>query len=510
MVKLKVFRYDPESDKDPRYDRYEIESEEGMTVLDALREIKAEHDDSLTMRLACEAGVCGSCAMEINGKPRLACRTQLERDLILKEGADVIEVNPLQGFDVIKDLAVDIDPFFNAMKRVKPYLMGESQPEPGEERLQSPENMMEVDDPMSCIMCTACLSACPVKWSDLRYPGPAILGKVARFYLDSRDAGEERMKSISEDVWECTTCNYCNEVCPKDIDIPNVVAKLRKYFIEINEFPKNLQDALESIFTKGNPYQESRKARKDWARDLGAPSYEDQDTLWYVGCTLAFNDRAQDVAESMKNLFEKTDVSYGILGGKEECCGHPAKRAGEEALFEEQTDKNTEMFGDMNLERIVTNCAHGYHTLLTEYQLDVDILHSTQYLNQLDIPFSKELDCKVTYHDPCYLGRYNEVYDEPRELIESIPGVELVEMERNKDRALCCGGGGDHNWIDEPEYIEGRERLAQERLEEAVSTGADILAVACPFCLTMFDDAVKTSDYDIKLKTVSELLSEAI
>ncbi len=517
MVKFKILRSNPEVGKEPEYDEFEVELEPGKTVLDGLREIKAEQDGSLTFRTACEAGVCGSCAMEINGKPRLACRTQLVRDIDMDAqngGEEVVKIKPLPGFDVIKDLVVDIDPFFDSMGLYKPYLISNEETE--EERLQKPEDMMLVDDPMSCIMCTACLSACPVNWSESLYPGPAVLTKVARFALDSRDTDKERLDLINEDIWECTTCNYCFEVCPKDIEIPENIVKMKEYFVEGGSIPSELKDSLRSIYTQSNPYQESTKTRTEWSEDLDVKEYENQKYLWYVGCTLAYDNRSQEVAKSMARIFNEVGEDYGILGKDEKCCGHPAKRAGERGLFEEISEENARLFEGLDAEAIITNCAHSYHSFSNEYpSLDLGILHSTQYLSKIldEISFSQEMDERITYHDSCYLGRYNQVYEEPRKVISSIPGAELVEMERNKDTGLCCGGGSNHMWMEEPDYSrkEGK-RLSQKRIEEALELNADVIAVACPFCLATLDGAITGGGYegDIEVKSVSEIIAEVI
>lgn len=518
MVEFKIFRYDPDSDEEPGYERYEVEPEPGKTVLDALEEIKAKYDGSLAYRAACEIGVCGSCGMEINGKHRQACLTQLERDLNVEEGSDeVIEINPLPGFDVIKDLVVEQDSFFESLKEVKPYLICDTEPPEGEERLQSPEEMMRADDPMSCIMCTDCLSACPINWSDTIYPGPAVLMKVARFALDSRDTGEEeRMSTIADDIWECTTCNHCGEICPKDISIPENIIEMKSYFIEKGRFPTELKDSLESMYTRGNPYQESVRKRIEWTKDLEVEHYDNQKVLWYVGCALAYDDRAQEVAKAMARLFKETGEDYGILGRDEKCCGHPAFRAGEKGLFEELSEENSNTFKDLQAETIITNCAHSYHSFVNEYpSMNMEVLHSTQYLKKIvdEISFSNKMDKRVCYHDSCYLGRYNEIYEEPREVLQKVPGLELVEMKRNRETALCCGGGSNHMWIEEPDYWEEKEkRLADMRVEEALDLDADVIAVACPFCLATLDGAVTTRGYedDIKVMAISELVSEAI
>lgn len=519
MVKFKILRSDAESMEEPKYEEFEVGLEPGKTVLDGLREIKAEQDGSLTFRTACEAGVCGSCAMEINSKPRLACRTQLVRDLDIEAQngeEEVVRIKPLPGFDVIKDLVVDIDPFFDSIGRYKPYLVSDDESEPGEERLQKPEDMMLVDDPMSCIMCTACLSACPVNWSESLYPGPAVLTKVARFSLDSRDTEKRRLDLINDDIWECTTCNYCFEVCPKDIEIPENIVKMKEYFVEQGRIPSELKDSLRSIYTQSNPYQESTKGRIEWSEGLDVSRYEDQKYLWYVGCTLAYDNRSQEVAKSMIRIFNEVGEDYGILGKDEKCCGHPAKKAGERGLFEEISEENSHLFKELEADAIITNCAHSYHSFSNEYPpLELEILHSTQYLNRIlnEISLSRRLDKKITYHDSCYLGRYNEVYEEPRKVISNIPGAELVEMERNKEIGLCCGGGSNHMWMDEPDYSgEEGKRLAQKRIEEALDINADVIAVACPFCLATLDGAVTGGGYEeeIEVKSVSELIAEAI
>lgn len=515
VITFRVSRFDPDAG-DEGYDEFDVEFEEGMSVLDGLLKIKAEQDDSLTFRTACTAGVCGSCAMEINGMPRLACRTQIGSELAKEPGwSEEIELNPLPGFRVIKDLVVDIDPFFDSIGRVRPYLISGEEPPKDQERLQSPEEMLRVDDPMKCIMCTACLSACPVEWLNGLYSGPAVLTKVARFAFDSRDDDEERMYTIDEDLWRCTTCSACLESCPKDIDIPEAIAGLRSFFVEKAKIPAETRDFLESTYTKGNPYGESVRARTGWTEGLEVEEYDGQRVLWYVGCAPSYDERAREVARSMAKVLDRMDESYGILGVEERCCGHPAKRAGEAGLFEELSEENGDLMRNSGAEVLLTNCAHGYHTFANEYpDLGLEVLHSTQYFERIvdKIEFSKKLDRRVTFHDSCYLGRYNGIYEGPRKVLESVPGLELVEMKRSRRKSLCCGGGGNHQWVEEPNYRATGERMANERAEEALETGADTLAVACPFCLLTLDAAITAlgREGEIEVMAISELVANAI
>jgi Fe-S oxidoreductase len=236
--------------------------------------------------------------------------------------------------------------------------------------------------------------------------------------------------------------------------------------------------------------------------------------LYFVGCIPSYDQRVQPVARALMKVFEKAELDVGTLGTDETCCGNEIRRMGEVGLFEMLVEENGELFRGVGAQEVVTTSPHCYNTFKNEYGLDeMQILHYTQLLAQLledgVLTFPGEVDKKVTYHDPCFLGKQNQIYDEPRAVIEAIPGVELVEMDRNRERSLCCEGGGGRMWV---EGTNLEERLAFQRVHEAAETGADVLAVACPFCLLTLEDAVKVQGLDDQLQVmdIMELVDLAL
>ncbi len=348
-----------------------------------------------------------------------------------------------------------------------------------------------------CYQCAGCTGVCP--WGEVgRDFNPRLL--LRRGQLGVGDI-------LSDDIWYCTTCNECVEQCPHEVNIPFVMSSIRSMSVEEAKMPKELQDALESMFKLGNPWSGSVRKRTEWTEEVNVPDYEDQDMLWWVCCTYAYDERNQEVVQDLTRVMNTIDASYGIVGKDEKCCGNSARRMGEEGLFMELEDENTQTIKKTGADKILTTSPHCYNAFKNEYEeLDAEVIHYTQYLKRRldDLDFLTEFDRTVAYKDPCYLGRHNDIYEQPREILQSIPGLELVEMERNKDRALCCGGGGGRIWADtEPE-----ERFSNIGVEDALEAGADVLATACPYCTMNFEDSVKTLDAedDIEVMDIAEIL----
>jgi Fe-S oxidoreductase len=283
--------------------------------------------------------------------------------------------------------------------------------------------------------------------------------------------------------------------------------------VEEGQIATTLRDALESTFKNGNPWGRIRSKRSEWAQGLNIKHVSQGiETLYYVGCTAAYDPRVQGVARSLVKCFEKAGVNFGTLGDEENCCGNEIYGMGEKGLFDFLVEENMKLFNKYNINQLVTSCPHSYNSFKNRYnQTSMKVLHHTQLLADLisnkKLTFSKELNKKVIYHDPCYLGKQNAIYDEPRKVIESIPGVTLVEFDRSKERSLCCEGGGGRMWVDIP-----GERLAEIRVKDAAATGAEILATACPYCLLTFEDAVKTTGVEGKIQVmdIAEILCQAI
>jgi Fe-S oxidoreductase len=323
-----------------------------------------------------------------------------------------------------------------------------------------------------------------------------------------------------ETVWSCMQCNACVEACPVGIEQAPIINQLRRSLVEEGEIPSNLQSTLQVIQKSGNSFGENRRKRGRWTRELDfeVPDArkEPVDVLWFVGDYASFDPRSQKVTQALARLFRAAEVDFGILYEGERNAGNDVRRVGEEGLFEALAEENIETLGSCEFKRIVTSDPHSLNTLRNEYPElggSWDVAHHTAFLLELieagKLDVAGRLDYKVTYHDPCYLGRHNGGYDAPRAILEAL-GCTLVEMPRNRDNSFCCGAGGGRIWIpDEP----GQERPSENRIREAVDLGElDYFVVACPKDVTMYEDAIKTSGHaeQIELRELTELIEEAV
>jgi len=302
------------------------------------------------------------------------------------------------------------------------------------------------------------------------------------------------------------------------VEIIDVMRALRRAIVSLGvaKVPDSLRITVKNISGIGNPLGEEPEKRADWAKDLGVKTYtKDTEILYFSCCVPAYDPKVQRVARATVNILKKADVDFGILGAKEVCCGESVRKAGDENLFQSLSQSNISAFVEAGVKKIVTTSPHCYYTFGNEYpQLggNFEVTHSSQYLAELikeeRLKFTKELNKKVAYHDPCYLGRHSSIYDEPRQVLESIPGLELVEMRNFRENSLCCGGGGGRIWME----TKKGERLSDLRVEQALEIGANILAVACPYCMSNFEDSVLTSHGDnvIEVRDIVELVQEAI
>ncbi|PCN50486.1 Fe-S oxidoreductase [Candidatus Geothermarchaeota archaeon ex4572_27] len=335
---------------------------------------------------------------------------------------------------------------------------------------------------------------------------------LVRAWLEGRVAWSSRLAEI---LYSCSTCRSCVEQCPfKFRDrLVDMVVEARREAIERGLAPPKVRDFLENLYKYGNPWGLAREKRGAWAE--GVKRYEGGDEyLLHVGCVASYEECAQRMAKSLAALLGEAGVSFGILGESEVCDGNEAYMLGEEGLFQALAEANAKLFSELGVRKVIALSPHAYNAFKNLYPkvgVHVEAIHYTQMLLKLVEEGSLKphrLEVKATYHDPCFLGRFNGVYDEPRAVLESIPGLKLIEMERSKREALCCGGGSGNFYTD---FLGGPNSPARVRVREAHATGAKLLVVACPICLIMLEDAVKAEDLDGELRVVdvAELLLEA-
>ena len=514
-VEFRIHRFDPERNK--RYlSAYKVPARTGMTILDALLYIKDNLDGTLTFRHQCRMGQCGSCGVLVNGKPMLACYTQ-----VLQLGVDTLELEPLSNLPIIKDLVVNVDPFFKKYVEIKPLLIkAEEELKKPTEFIQAPSDFKKYWDKSICTKCSLCHASCPAA-IDTEFLGPSGLATNYRFIVDTRDDGlSERLKDASETIWLCTSCDSCTLNCPKEIDCSTMVVDERSLIVEEGALvPKTAKDVLTSAFKYHNPVRMSPRKRTEWSKGLEIkelPTVEKTDILYFVGCLPSYDERNQEIARSIAQIFRRIDVDFATLGNEEWCCGDHILRLGEKGLFEMLAEHNISLFEKYNFNRIVTISPHCYHTFKNDEpyaNVKIDVQHYTQFFAEAiengRLKPIRAIKKRVTYQDPCFLGKRSNIYDEPRQILKSIPGLELVEMRRSRENSFCCGGGAGRVWTEEatPE-----NRPCVDRAKEALELGVEVIATACPFCVTTLEDAVKVLDAEDKIvvKDISELLREAI
>lgn len=356
-----------------------------------------------------------------------------------------------------------------------------------------------------CFQCGLCTSTCP--WNIVRTFIPHRILRQAQFGLADLE---------DEEWWLCTTCNLCVSRCPRGVSITDVMRAARTIMMEYRMAPASLRSVVVSLGSVGNPMGEPREKRADWAKGLDIkPFTKDTELLYFPCCTPAYDPNVRGIARATASILQKTGANFGILGVKESCCGESIRKAGDNSLFEHLAKSNIDVFAESGVKKIVVSSPHCYTTFKNDYPAlggNFEVIHFTQYLARLidegKIKFTKELNKRVVYHDPCYLGRHNGIYDEPRKVLASIPGLELMDEVDSRENSLCCGGGGGRIWME----TKKGERFSDILVEQAIELGADILATACPYCALNFKDSLLTVNKSdaLEIKDISELVQEVI
>jgi Fe-S oxidoreductase len=386
-----------------------------------------------------------------------------------------------------------------------------------QEFYQSLFDVADGENIKTCLQCANCSGVCPLGYVMDFPPGRMISWLRAGIF-------DEVVESDS--VWMCVSCYACVEVCPKNIPLtPGLMTRAKEEMLLAGNIPTELQSALEFSQRYGNPLGESPRKRAEWAnglepevpimRKLKRPV----DVLWFVGDYPSYHPRVQQTTRAFFKLLNALGIDFGILGPEESSDGDSQRLAGERGLFEVLAEKNGKAFSKYEFGEIITTDPHAYNALKNEYPalgIEYPVRHYTEFLvehlDKIKALLKGNAEMRVTYHDPCYLGRANGVYDAPRQLLEAIPGIELVEMEHNRTTSLCCGGGGGGMWLDGFQWEKAGVRLSDWRVKEAADSQADVLAVACPYEPPRFEDAAKTVAGADKLivKDIIELLADAL
>ncbi|MFA5516153.1 MAG: (Fe-S)-binding protein [Desulfuromonadales bacterium] len=387
-------------------------------------------------------------------------------------------------------------------------------------------------DSFTCTECGRCQDVCPARGTDkdlnpreiihdikvnLLANGPALRqGNTSALPL----IGEGHAGSIGEgSIWDCTTCGACQKVCPVLIEHPQKVIKMRRHLVQMeSRFPGELLNLFENMEQRSNPWGIAPADRGKWSTLLGDRSFQGDacEYLFYVGCAGAFDTRSKQVTVALATLFDAAGLTWGILGKDELCCGDSLRRLGNEYVFERMARQNVELLRARGVKKIVTQCPHCFSTFANDYRqygLDVEIIHHSQLLAQLladgRLQPAKKLDAgRLVFHDSCYLGRYNEVYAAPRQVLQAATGAAPGELPHHRDNAFCCGAGGGRMWMEENTGT----RINVARVREALAEKAETICVSCPYCMTMLEDGLKDEGADdrVRVKDIAEVLAEAL
>ena len=386
----------------------------------------------------------------------------------------------------------------------------------------------QILDAYACIMCNRCQMACPAYVTGKEL-SPSAIEINKRYYLnkngssfargDASDSGLMDFVLTESAVWACTSCAACVEICPVGNEPMYDILNIRRDRVLMEaKFPGQLQNAFNGMERNGNPWN-MNKDRMEWVREVEGLEVKtveeksDFEILYWVGCAGAFDQKGQKIAQSFTKILNAANVNFAVLGNNENCTGDSARRTGNEYLFAMMAESNVENLNKANVKKIVTTCPHCLHTLKNEYPQfggNYEVVHHTAFIDELigtgKLSLRNDKDEHITFHDPCYLGRHNQIFDEPRDGLKTI-GVKLSEMERNRNRSFCCGAGGGNMWKEEEE---GQESVRRERFREAEATKAEKVCTACPFCLTMLRDAGNELDSKLPINDFAEIVAERL
>jgi Fe-S oxidoreductase len=370
-------------------------------------------------------------------------------------------------------------------------------------------------DVVKCYQCGRCMAACP--WNLLEKVDYTTYRICQRIKLGAIIDSEEKDNIAADtiDVFRCVGCDSCKHECPRGVNLSDVLRAVRRILVNYDSYPGELKSVVTRLYNTGNPLGESAEKRGEWAAGLNIPQFDRScEYLYFPCCIPCFDARGQKVAQATAKILKMGGVSFGIIGKDEFCCGEAVRRVGAEKVFQAAVKANTKVFEKLGVEHIITTSPHCYTIFKNEYPKyydKIEAVHTTQIFARLikenKIVPKKPFNKTVVYHDPCTLGRQMGIFEEPRKILKSIPELQLVEVPIfNKEFSVCCGGGAMGLWRDWPQD----ERLANVRIEQLINTGAEVCAVACPYCLQMFEETIKSMAADIVIMDIAEILFASI
>jgi fumarate reductase (CoM/CoB) subunit B len=508
-AQVKLFRCDPSQDFRPRYDYFEVPLEKGAVVLDVLRYIYENLDGTLAFEHGCRYGRCGLCAMKLNGEPRLACQTMAEPQMVIE---------PLSNFPIVKDLVVDRREMEERLKHIQPFLQRQPCQAQGPEILPAPrfETFRSVS---RCIGCLSCLSSCPsFTLNRYAFGGPLVLVELARYAFDQRDTMDRIPLAHAAGLFNCFECGKCQEVCPQQIPIgERALQQLRSLALERKAVPPVVTEALENLITRGRPFRSAVPAFiEKMAVSGGKKEVEHERVGLFLGCTFAGDPRLKGIIEKTLEVLNKLQVDAAI-STEEVCCGLPWVEMGQGDAASQLVKKNVHSLENEGFNCVVALCPGCGMVMKKEWPVIFTRLRGrpprfrvedfSEYLAGL-LPRApagmKSLSLRVSFHDPCHLGRGQGIYSAPRQVLKSLPGVEVREM---AEGARCCGGGGmvrSTNW-------KLAQAAAEWRVEDFKALQVDGVITTCPTCLLQISGALRFSgDKRIKVLHLVDLLHQSL
>jgi fumarate reductase (CoM/CoB) subunit B len=508
--KTTVQRYNPDVDDSPYFEDFEVEYEPGMTVLDALLYIQDKYDSSLAFRWECRGGQCGSCAIKVNGTARISCRTKVNLD-------KAILLEPLDKMPIIKDLVVDMAQVTYRIRRIRPYVARDKPPQRPE--IIQAEEIEKLREIRKCIECSACLSNCPIVAETWDYPGPMIIRQLARLQLDPRDVEDRVSMALDEAVYTCTTCKMCEDICPKNIKIPSLAVELLRAKAVEAGYPlaAGQQGFIDSINKTGRsvPEKDAPLLQTTETEEFLVDNPQGR-VAFFTGCLIDY--RMQDTGRALIEVLNRNNVDV-IVPKEQWCCASPAFRTGDVHTGKAAAVRVTEIFEEVaekyDLDEVVVACAGCGKTLREDHRPIIEEMRGeppkfkvydlAEYL--LDVIGEENMvkpkgriEMKITYHEPCHLGRGQGVVDQPIELLKMVPGVEYIE-DPYKNR--CCGAGGGVR----AGLRDLSMKIATTKKEYIEKTGADMVTTECPFCTIQIKDILKGTP--IETKYIPDLLAES-